>query len=373
MVGPVFRTVLSGSVTLFLLTGTSRAHIPDKIVVELDLEEDSWVARSEMDVKFAVVALMRHYIPPDTGSGWIDNLNPGQLGLVREVTEKLYRERLRIAVGAKRAEMEVDFPDYETSPVTFPLGENDEPMVRVVMRGTYPEDSGAMMVGWSGRWGPRLVLMVRSSGKTAEPSILTVELGEIVELEGRGSGGSRRSLPKWVGLGFLHLLPKGPEHILFLLGLFLLVPLGKPLLAQAIGFTVAHSLTFWLVMLGVFEVPPGIVAPFLALGIVYIGIENLFLTHPTAWRMGMVTGLGLVHGIGFAGVLQELSVPREGLLAPLAGFHLGVELGQVAVFGVALLLALPFLKTRSFGKIRTLGSALLAAGGLFLAVEHFVA
>ncbi|MFM1561896.1 MAG: hypothetical protein ACKJSK_21530, partial [Roseibacillus sp.] len=147
MICPAIRTVLMGAFTLLTLAGGLRAHIPDKLVIDLELGEDWWEASSEMEVKFAVVALLHHYLPPDTGSGWIENLNTGQLGLVRDLTEKLYRERFQFAIGGERVEMEVGFPDYGNPPLKFGLGENEEPVVRVVMRGPLPRERGAMTVG----------------------------------------------------------------------------------------------------------------------------------------------------------------------------------------------------------------------------------
>ena len=107
-------------------------------------------------------------------------------------------------------------------------------------------------------------------------------------------------------LGFTHILPKGPDHILFVLGLFLLSLRIRPILSQVTAFTVAHSITLGLSIYGVVSLPPRIVEPLIALSIVYVAIENLVTDVFRPWRVGVVFGFGLVHGLGFAGVLREL-------------------------------------------------------------------
>ena len=367
MIGPALRTVLLGIVTFLVIQGEMRAHVPEKLVIDLRLQEDSWEATSEMDVKFAVVALMHHYLPPDTGSGWIGNLNSGQLGLVKDLTEKLYRERFQFLIADEPVALSMRFPDYESTPVEFDLGENEEPVVRVVMSGRYPAERGAMTVKWNARWGPTLALLVRRPGQES-PSVVLAGLGETVEL-GAEQGGEFEGIsgpsgwPGWVGLGFERFLIRGPLHLLFVVGLLLLVRKSTSLFAQILCFTLAHSLAFWLVILRPFEMPSGIVPTFLALGLIYIGIENLFLKEASSWRLGMVSGLGLVHGLGFANVMQELPISREEALLPLAGFHLGIELAQVVVIGLAFVLAALLLKFHLLAKVRVLGSVAIVSIG----------
>ena len=139
------------------------------------------------------------------------------------------------------------------------------------------------------------------------------------------------SLWRAIPLGFTHIVPHGLDHILFVLGLFLLATNARSLLLQVSAFTVAHSLTLGLALFGVVSLPGAIVEPLIALSIAYVAVENLLTSRLHAWRLLLVFLFGLLHGLGFAEVLTSMSLPRTDLLGTLVGFNLGVEGGQLAV------------------------------------------
>ncbi len=138
-------------------------------------------------------------------------------------------------------------------------------------------------------------------------------------------------------LGFEHILPLGLDHILFILGLFLLSRELKPLILQVSAFTLAHTLTLGLTMYGVISPPAHIVEPLIALSICYIAVENILTKRLTPWRPLVIFGFGLLHGMGFAGVLGELGIPEGSFVNALVSFNIGVELGQLFVIGLAFL------------------------------------
>lgn len=138
-------------------------------------------------------------------------------------------------------------------------------------------------------------------------------------------------------LGFEHILPKGLDHILFVLGLYLLSPQLKPLLWQVTAFTLAHSVTLALSMYDVVRLPGSIVEPLIALSITFIAVENLFTTKLHVWRPIIVFAFGLLHGLGFAGVLTELGLPQNDFVTGLITFNVGVEFGQLTVIALAFL------------------------------------
>ena len=142
---------------------------------------------------------------------------------------------------------------------------------------------------------------------------------------------------EYASLGFTHILPKGLDHILFVVGLFLLGTRWRPLLLQVTLFTIAHSVTLGLSMLGIVSLPPSIVEPLIAFSIAYVAVENLFTTELSRWRGALVFLFGLLHGLGFAGVLGELGMPRGQFGVALASFNVGVELGQLSVIALAVL------------------------------------
>ncbi|HID36104.1 MAG TPA: HupE/UreJ family protein, partial [Ghiorsea sp.] len=131
------------------------------------------------------------------------------------------------------------------------------------------------------------------------------------------------------------ILPKGLDHILFILGLFLLSIKFRPLLLQVTMFTVAHSITLSLAMLGVFSLPANIVEPLIALSIAYVGVENIVTKTIKPSRLITVFVFGLLHGMGFASMLSDFGMPKDAFAAALIAFNVGVELGQLTIIVIA--------------------------------------
>ena len=169
-------------------------------------------------------------------------------------------------------------------------------------------------------------------------------------------------------LGFTHIVPKGLDHILFVVGLFLLTTRIKPLLAQVTAFTLAHSITLGMTMYGIVSLSPRIVEPAIALSIAYIAIENLMTTELKPWRVAVVFAFGLLHGMGFAGVLRELGLPRREFLTALVSFNAGVEGGQLFVIAVA---AIVFAK-KWRARLVAPASLAIAAMGIFWTVQRLI-
>lgn len=176
----------------------------------------------------------------------------------------------------------------------------------------------------------------------------------------------------YLTLGFTHILPRGLDHVLFVLGIFLLAVRLRPVLWQVTAFTVAHTITLALTVYGFVSLPPSIVEPLIALSIVYVAVENVFTDRLHAWRPVVVFCFGLLHGMGFAGVLNEIGLPRSEFVPALLSFNAGVELGQLAViFTAFLLVGLPF-RDKPWYRHRIVvpGSLAIAATGLYWFVQR---
>jgi hydrogenase/urease accessory protein HupE len=176
----------------------------------------------------------------------------------------------------------------------------------------------------------------------------------------------------YLALGFTHILPKGLDHILFVLGISLLSQRLRPVLAQVTAFTVAHTLTLGLSIYGVVSLPAAVVEPLIALSIAYVAIENVLVTRLSPWRIAFVFGFGLLHGLGFAGVLRNIGLPRAQFLTALLSFNVGVEAGQMAViFGAFLALGLPWRHQEWYRRRVVIPLSLaVAAVGLYWAIER---
>ena len=171
---------------------------------------------------------------------------------------------------------------------------------------------------------------------------------------------------EYLVLGYTHILPKGLDHILFVVGLFLLAARLRPVLVQVTTFTVAHSMTLGLALYGVVTLPATVVEPLIALSIVYVAVENLRTRQLTRARVALVFCFGLLHGLGFAGVLTGLQLPRADFALGLVGFNLGVEAGQLTVIGVVAL-AVGWWRDRPWYRARIVvpASLAIAAVGLY--------
>lgn len=179
---------------------------------------------------------------------------------------------------------------------------------------------------------------------------------------------------KYAVLGFRHILPQGIDHILFVLGLFLLSTCQRTLLIQVSAFTAAHTLTLALAVYNVVSLPPSIVEPLIAASIAYVAVENIMTTQLKPWRAWVVFGFGLLHGLGFAGALREVGLPGEQLLAALASFNVGVELGQLAVIALAFMVAGIWGRNQLQYRSRIVipASATIAAVAIFWTVQRVI-
>jgi len=177
---------------------------------------------------------------------------------------------------------------------------------------------------------------------------------------------------RYFTLGFTHIVPHGFDHVLFVLGIFLLSGRLRSVLWQVSAFTVAHSITLGLSMYDGLAVSPSIVEPLIALSIAYVAIENLFLSELKLWRVVLVFGFGLLHGMGFAGALREIGLPRSDFLMALLTFNAGVEAGQLGVIAVAFVLVGLRCGTRAWYRRRIVvpASALIAGTAVYWTLER---
>ena len=177
---------------------------------------------------------------------------------------------------------------------------------------------------------------------------------------------------RYVALGFTHVLPLGPDHMLFVMGLFLLNSRPRALVAQVSAFAVAHSLTLGLATYGLITVPSHIIEPAIALSIVYVAIENLLWSDLKKSRVGLVFAFGLLHGLGFASVLQGLGLPQANFLMALASFNVGVQTAELTVLvGVFLLVGWRCAERGWYrAHVAVPASAAIACTAMFWAVER---
>jgi hypothetical protein len=263
-----------------------------------------------------------------------------------------------------------------------------------------------------------------AAGTSSREAILSASEPS-TEIELRSSGGARTNLLQFIGMGIEHIAT-GIDHLAFLLALLITARTARQVLAVVTGFTVGHSITLSLAVLGLIQANRGAVECLIGLTIALAAAQNLIrgeregrtaglvaaiitaslllipadlrpdmpatlilaialATGSAVWlgsmtstrapaafsiptRFAMAAGFGLIHGLGFASALQDLHLPRPMLLSSLLGFNVGVEIGQLAVVlaAVALIAAatrlLPLTQRRAEMSAVAASAALLAAG-----------
>ena len=201
------------------------------------------------------------------------------------------------------------------------------------------------------------ILTVHAPGESGKPEIVR-EASPIVVVH----AGESPSMLAWIRYGMDHIY-SGPDHISFVLALLLVIVLVRTgdgwttrspqaaLRSTATvitAFTIAHSLSLIASSLGWVGLPSQLVESLIAVSIIYTAVEDI-VRPDVRWRFVLTFGFGLVHGLGFASRLKEL-LPETHIIAPLLGFNLGVELGQLTIVLVAL--PLFWLASRELGAAR---------------------
>ncbi len=242
----------------------------------------------------------------------------------------------------------------------------------LVLRADLPADGTPVLIGWDAAFGS---LIVRQAGDDPNAYAAILSNGNLSDPLPRNavapdSAGS--VFVRYIVSGFEHIVPKGLDHILFVLGLFFFSLHLRPLLLQVTAFTLAHTVTLALASLKIVTVPPEIVEPLIAASIVYVAVENILGGRIGSVRIAVVFCFGLLHGLGFASVLGDVGLQDNRFVIGLIGFNIGVELGQLAVITLAfLLLGLPFGQKGWYRtRITIPASALIALVGAWWTFER---
>ncbi len=171
--------------------------------------------------------------------------------------------------------------------------------------------------------------------------------------------------------GFVHVLPLGLDHILFVLGLFFLSRKWKPVIYQVSVFTIAHTITLGLATLDLVAAPSNVVEPIIAASIAVVAIENIFFPGYRHVRLLVVFFFGLIHGLGFAGALSAFDLDPTSLVIGLLGFNVGVELGQLAVIALVFGATYWLTEEKAYRKwVVVPGSSLIALMGIYWTIER---
>jgi hypothetical protein len=180
---------------------------------------------------------------------------------------------------------------------------------------------------------------------------------------------SPTGLAGFIRLGVAHILT-GYDHLLFLFALLAGAASFWRVLGIASMFTLAHSFTLSLAVLGLVHASAGVVEPLIALSIIWVAVENIFGAGRLWRRFAVAFVFGLVHGLGFADALSPLALAGWQLVRALAGFNLGVELGQMIAISLVMPVMLIISRLASAVLVYRYASVAVAAAGTYWLVER---
>jgi len=355
-------------IALLLFSATLHAHEAEKTRVVLSLAVDgSFVLDVANDPMWLLLRLETF-----AGGTVPANLTAAQRDARLAQLTSVFADRIVLFVDAH--EVRATSVEY-VAPVGdrgSGIGDRGNAVASFHLTGTMPRD--ATRLRWLyGLVGDRYPLEIRQpDGSSAIEWIDGTNWSGVIDLSKTFTRPTRTEIVRqYLWLGYTHILPKGLDHILFVLGIFLLSPRLKTMLLQVTAFTIAHSITLGLSMYGIVSLPSRIVEPLIALSIAYVAIENLATRELKPWRLALVFMFGLLHGLGFAGVLRALGLPRGEFLTALLTFNLGVEFGQLTIIAAALLAVSPFMrKTWYRARIVVPASCAIAAIGVYWTITR---
>jgi hydrogenase/urease accessory protein HupE len=303
-----------------------------------------------------------------TGSMASSDLTADQLQARLVSFDETFRRRVRLTFDDKDVQPSIT---YSVSPAE---DAQSAPGATIHLKGAIPP--GAKSFVWNFGWTFATYAFDARSAPGQSPATQWVEGGERtapVDWTSLAPAPSRLTMVlRYLRLGFTHIVPNGLDHMLFVLGIYFLSRRARSVLLQVSAFTVAHSITLALSLYGIVAVSPSIVEPMIALSIAYVAIENVFLSELKPWRVALVFGFGLLHGLGFAGALRELDLPRSEFATALVAFNVGVEAGQLAVICAAFVLIGWYCAQRDWYRTRVAvpASLLIACTALYWMIER---
>lgn len=357
----------------------AEAHQVPSVELEFRKLDHEWKLEGQMDIAYMMPETRNVPGGPPMSRAAAMKAPPEELARFRKETDNTLRKLLRFTFAGKEVPWRVEFPDFEKEPFELPPEAGDIALLSTDLIIDPIDGAGELRIHWAGEQETELIIL-SGDGEEEGNVVSTLPGGSLMLLKQADSG---KSLPVekpvtggWVQMGYHHVLPEGRDHMLFILGLFLLAPHWRSLMGQSLLFTLAHSITLALAVFKVVTIPStllGLRSPvevFIAISIAWIGIENLLVRKVGRQRLVLVFTFGLLHGLGFASSIGQKMDGLRGsqLVGPLLGFNVGVELAQITVLAAAFLI-LWLLKKWTL-QIQTFGSAFIALAGIAWAVQR---
>lgn len=348
------------------LFNSAWAHVVTQISAEWSVTK-TWEIQLLFDAGYAVPEWRDDEQAKSPRRDWLVALSDQEWGAMRIEAERYLRECLEVRSSGQTTTWRVAFPDFEKIPPDFPSLLNDGAYFRVKILGEQPLQ-GVTEIYW--RAGVRPPLVLKVPGKSG--GYVTITPGQSLSLPDTQQKIGHASWFEAFRQGFMHVIPLGLDHVLFVLGLFFYRREWRPLLSQSLAFTLAHTVTLGLASVGIIRISLSWVEPMIALSIVVIALENLLYVRGASFRVriAVVFAFGLVHGLGFAGALAIWLTPNGKFLVNLFSANLGVEVAQIAMLTSLWFITLGWNRSVNYQVVRKVCCLGIAGIGVFWFFER---
>ena len=331
------RAVLSTVMVTLAVTAAS-AHEVRPSVADIAVSSD----RVEMSVRLAAEALLA-----GVDLSGVDDINEAPEAAEYDVLRALSAEALAAQFQAAWPDLAGQF-DLRAGEVRLDLALEDvrvleEPKLElprdttVKLSAALPAGDAPVTVAWDAALG---ALVLRQTGGGDDAYTGYLEQGarsDALSRTGSPAEGVGSVIARYAVLGFEAVVPKGLDHVLFVLGLFFLSLKLGPILWQVLAVAAAQTVTLVLASLGYASVSSGLVEPLIAASIVYVAVENILRPELGWWRMALVFVFGVLHGWALGSAVGDIGLEPERFITGLIAFNVGVELGLLAVILAAFL------------------------------------
>ncbi len=331
--------------TLFVSISSLVAHAGKDPLIWPGVTEGKWFINIEISASDGIPHLREDPAASEAEREWFLHLSENRWKEIQnELSDYLSSSLLITSKEGTPLDYEITFPNFNTSPPVF---RDDENMILdIVFTGkTTPKE---LHIQWASQWSQLLI----ATGMEDDSELFTLGLEEnlsfsasVLQTIQNPSTTSlsvtkkpKHSFLRWIRYGFIHVIPSGVDHLLFILGFCLCAKKLKHILYYSLLFTFAHSLSLAAMVSGLIPPLGPWIEVIIALSILWVGIEALF--NISKGRKTIAISLfifGLIHGMGFAGALGS-GLSSQHFLLPLLGANLGIELAQILIMaGYALL------------------------------------
>jgi hydrogenase/urease accessory protein HupE len=377
--------LLVSAALLLIFTSAAEAHEIKPAIVDLNFKQGTSDTNSRVDGNQLSIVMVVNLesLMADIGPDHKDtdtSENSNYYKTLRALGDKALRAEFESFQETLLSEINLTDSLENKIPLTLKsilipaIGDINNPRdTKLTLQSSLAENTVALSWQWSSSFGEVIVRANSDSIPLDYAALLSSgQRSDLIQFTEESTLSIWQVLRNYIVVGFEHILPKGLDHILFVVGVFLLTPAWRPIAIQVTLFTLAHSITLALSVNGVLSVSAAIVEPLIALSIVVVCVENYFTDRLTKWRIATVFIFGLLHGLGFASVLGAVGLDSKNFVIALLGFNLGVEIGQLLIIAICMLgIGMWFGKQANYRKLLSIpASVIVGSVGLFWFVQR---